>query len=67
MSAGSLVEQAGCKGAAVGKATVSERDGRYVVANPGATSDDVLQLIENIQSTVQEKLGVELETQLQIW
>ncbi len=67
MNAGSLIEQAGCKGATVGKAIVSQRDSRFIIANPGATSDDVLQLIEKIQSAVQEQLGVELETQVQIW
>ncbi|HUG66647.1 MAG TPA: UDP-N-acetylmuramate dehydrogenase [Pirellulaceae bacterium] len=67
MSAGSLIEQAGCKGAAVGNAIISQRDSRFIVANPGTTSDDVLQLIERIQSAVLEQLGVELETQVQIW
>ncbi|MEO8493951.1 MAG: UDP-N-acetylmuramate dehydrogenase [Planctomycetota bacterium] len=67
MNAGSLIDQAGCKGAVVGKAVVSARDSRFIVANPGTTSDDVLQLIEKIQAAVQEQLGVELETQVQIW
>ncbi|MDA1052364.1 MAG: UDP-N-acetylmuramate dehydrogenase [Planctomycetota bacterium] len=67
MNAASLIEQAGCKGAAVGNAVVSERDSRFIVANPGATSDDVLQLIENVQSAVREQLGVELATQVRIW
>jgi UDP-N-acetylmuramate dehydrogenase len=67
MNAGSLIEQAGCKGASVGNAIVSQRDSRFIVANPGTTSEDVMQLIERIQSAVQEQLGVELETQVQIW
>ena len=67
MNAASLIDQAGCKSAAVGNAVVSQRDSRFIVANPGATSDDVLQLIEKIQSAVQEQLGIELETQVQIW
>lgn len=67
MNAGSLIDQAGCKGAAVGHAVVSQRDSRFIVANPGATSDDVLELIANIQAAVQEQLGVALETQVQIW
>ncbi len=67
MNAGSLIEQAGCKGASVGNAVVSQRDSRFIVANPGTTSEDVLQLIEIIQSAVRAQLGVELETQVQIW
>ncbi|MCA9120169.1 MAG: UDP-N-acetylmuramate dehydrogenase [Planctomycetaceae bacterium] len=67
MNAATLIEQAGCKGAAVGSAAVSQRDSRFIVANPGATSDDVLKLIEKIQAAVHEQLGVELETQVRIW
>jgi UDP-N-acetylmuramate dehydrogenase len=67
ISAGSLIEQAGFKGTAVRDASVSERDGCFVIANPGATSDDVIELIETLRKGVEEQLGVELETQLQIW
>jgi UDP-N-acetylmuramate dehydrogenase len=67
MNAASLIEQAGCKGASVGNAVISQRDSRFIVANPGTTSDDVLQLIEKVQSAVEEKLGVELETQVRVW
>jgi UDP-N-acetylmuramate dehydrogenase len=66
-SAASLIEQAGMKGASAGQAAVSERDSCFIVTNPGATSDDVVQLIELLQRGIQEKLGVELETQIQIW
>ncbi len=67
MSASSLIEQAGCKGATVGNASLSDRDCRFVVANSGAASADVLQLIEKVQAAVQEQLDVALEPQVQIW
>ena len=67
MSASSLVEQAGCKGASVGNAALSDRDSRFIVAQSGATSDDVIQLIEKVQAAAQEQLGIELETQVRIW
>ena len=67
ISAASLIEQAGFKGAAVRNASVSERDGCFVIANPGATSDDVIELIETLRKGVEDQLGVELETQIQIW
>lgn len=67
ISAASLIEQAGFKGASVREASVSERDGSFMVANPGATSDDVIDLIETLKKGVEDQLGVELETQIQIW
>ena len=63
----SLIEQAGLKGASVRKAAVSERDCCCIVANPGATSDDVVELIELVKRGVQDQLGIDLETQIQIW
>lgn len=67
ISAASLIEQAGFKGASVREAAVSERDGCFMIANPGATSDDVIELIETLRTGVGSQLGVELETQIQIW
>jgi UDP-N-acetylmuramate dehydrogenase len=67
ISAASLIEQAGYKGAAVRNASVSERDGCFVIANPGATSDDVIELIDTLRKGVEDQLSVELETQIQIW
>lgn len=67
ISAASLIEQAGFKGAAVRNASVSERDGCFVIANPGATSDDIIELIDTLRKGVEDQLTVELETQIQIW
>ena len=67
MSAGSLIEQAGLKGAGVGKATVSDRDANFIVAAAGAGSDDILQLIDMLRSEVSQRLGVELDLQIEIW
>jgi UDP-N-acetylmuramate dehydrogenase len=67
MSAGMLIDQAGLKGTRVGEVEVSQRHANFVVANQGATSQDVLRLIDMIRSRVAERLGVELETELEIW
>ncbi len=67
MSAGMLIEQAGLTGTRVGGAEVSQRHGNFIVASEGATSTDVLKLIDLIRSRVAERLGVELEPQLEIW
>ncbi|MGC3966446.1 MAG: UDP-N-acetylmuramate dehydrogenase [Pirellulales bacterium] len=67
MSAGDLIEQAGLKGARVGGAEVSERHANFIVADEKATSQDVVRLIEHIRGRVQERLGIALETEIQIW
>ncbi|MCA9230862.1 MAG: UDP-N-acetylmuramate dehydrogenase [Planctomycetales bacterium] len=67
MSAGMLIDQAGLKGTRVGAVEVSQRHANFIVAEEGATSQDVLRLIDMIRSRVAERLGVELETELEIW
>ncbi|MEK6248722.1 MAG: UDP-N-acetylenolpyruvoylglucosamine reductase, partial [Planctomycetales bacterium] len=67
MSATMLIEQAGQKSATFGKAAVSDRHGNFIVADEGAKSDDVLQLIEQMRNAVEERLGVELELAIEVW
>ena len=67
VSAANLIEQAGFRGAHVGNAIVGERDANYIVAQPGASSDDVLGLIELLRNGVSERLSVDLETQIEVW
>lgn len=67
VAASGLIEQAGLKGMRVGDAEVSGKDPNFIVAGAGATSDDVLQLIELMQSQVSDRLGVDLERQIEIW
>lgn len=67
MSAGDLIEQAGLKGARVGGAEVSDRHANFIVADEKATSQDVLRLIDHIRTRVQERVGVALETEIQVW
>lgn len=67
ISAGMLIDQAGLKGVRVGAAEVSDRHANFIVAEPGATSQDVLQLMELVRSRVADRLGVELETEIEIW
>jgi UDP-N-acetylmuramate dehydrogenase len=67
ISAGMLIEQAGMKAARVGGAEVSDRHANFIVAEPDATSADVMQLIEQIRTAVAERLGVDLETEIQVW
>jgi UDP-N-acetylmuramate dehydrogenase len=67
MSAGMLIDQAGLKGERVGEAEVSQRHANFIVAQPGATTRDVLKLIDVVRSRIVERMGVELETELEIW
>jgi UDP-N-acetylmuramate dehydrogenase len=67
MSAGMLIDQAGLKGTRVGGAEISERHGNFIVADEQASSQDVLRLIDLVRSRVAERMGVELETEIEIW
>ena len=67
MSAGMLIDQAGLKGTRVGGAEVSDRHANFIVAEPGATAQDVLRLIELVRSRVADRLGVELEMEIEVW
>jgi UDP-N-acetylmuramate dehydrogenase len=67
LSAGSLIEQAGLKGTRHGGAEVSDRHANFIVAQPGATSADVLHLIDQIRQRVWQQFGYELELQIQVW
>jgi len=62
--AGTLIEQCGLKGKRVGGAMVSQKHAGFIVNNGGATCEDVLNLIEIIQSTVLQQTGVVLECEI---
>lgn len=67
LTAGSLIERAGLKGAREGEAEVSDRQADFIVAHPGATTADVLRLIERVHQEVWTQLGYDLELQIQVW
>jgi len=67
LSASSLIEQAGLKGMRVGGAEVCQQHANFIIAHDGATSDDVLRLIDRIREEVVDRLDVELELELDVW
>jgi len=67
LSAAELIDQTGLKGTRVGGAEICDRNPNFVVAGPGASSDDVLRLVDIVRSRVAQHLGVELEMELQVW
>jgi UDP-N-acetylmuramate dehydrogenase len=65
-SAGRLVDVAGLKGHRIGSAQVSTKHANFIQADPGGSADDVIALIEDVQETVAERLGVWLELEVQV-
>ncbi len=45
---------------------MSEVHGNFIVNDGGATTVEVLQLIDRIKATARERRGIELETEVQI-
>jgi UDP-N-acetylmuramate dehydrogenase len=67
LTAAELVEQVGLGGHQIGQARVSDASANFIEVTPGATSEQVQQLITLMQSQVATTLGVELECELEIW
>jgi UDP-N-acetylmuramate dehydrogenase len=65
-SAGRLIEAAGLKGERVGGAQIAHKHANYIVNLGGASSEDVLRLIEIARGRVFKEFGVELELEVQI-
>ena len=65
--AADLIEQVGMKGVRVGGAVVSDRHANFIVAGPGATSQDVLRLMDQIRGRVEEQLDIQLEHEIDMW
>ena len=64
--AGRLIEAAGLKGARVGNAEISPVHGNFFINHGDTNSSDVRALIQIVQKTVLEKLGVELELEVEM-
>ncbi len=65
-SSGKLIEDAGLKGRRIGNAQVSLKHANFIINLGGASSKDVLNLLEEVKKTVKEKFQVELETEVKI-
>lgn len=66
-SAAELIESAGLKGVSSGGVSLFDADPNFLVAEPGATSEQAMELIEHIATEVEQKLGVKLERAIQVW
>ncbi len=65
--AGTLIEQAGLKGFAIGGAQVSMKHAGFVINAGGATARDVLELINEVQRRVYEHSGVMLQPEVRTY
>lgn len=64
--AGRLIEAAGLKGRRVGNAEISSVHGNFFVNQGETKASDIKKLIELAQKTVKEKLGIDLELEVEL-
>lgn len=67
VSAGLLIDRAGCKGLGLGSARVSERHANFLTAQPGGRARDVIDLMRAVRRRVFEAFGVTLEREVVVW
>jgi UDP-N-acetylmuramate dehydrogenase len=65
--AGRLIDAAGLKGLRVGDIQVSPKHANFFVNLGRGTSADVLTLVERVERAVEEKFGVKLQREFEIW
>jgi UDP-N-acetylmuramate dehydrogenase len=63
-SAGALVDRAGLKDAACGRARVSIRHANFIVHDGAATAAEIADLVEHCRRAVKERFGVELKDEI---
>ncbi len=64
--AAALIDEAGLKGFRIGGAQVSPKHAGFVVNAGGATCEDVLRLMEHIQTVVASRTGITLEPEVRV-
>lgn len=64
--AGKLIMDSGLRGYQIGDAQVSEKHCGFIINRGSASADDIIKLIEHIQTTVADKFQVRLETEVRI-
>ena len=57
---------AGLKGHRIGSASVSPKHANFFQADPGGSADDVRALVDDVRRVVAERVGVTLQTELEL-
>jgi UDP-N-acetylmuramate dehydrogenase len=65
-SAARLIDAAGGKGMRVGGASVSVKHANFIVTEPGARANDVVELVRRLRVLVEERSGVRLEPEVHL-
>lgn len=63
-SAGRLIESVGLKGTALGGARISDVHANFIVNDGGATAADVLGIVNKARTSVRDRYGIELQTEV---
>ncbi|MFW6012777.1 MAG: UDP-N-acetylmuramate dehydrogenase [Candidatus Bipolaricaulota bacterium] len=66
LSAGELIDRAGCKGWRIGDAMVSEKHANFILNLGSARSRDILRLIDSVRERVYKQFGVALNREIQM-
>ena len=61
-----MIDECGLKGYTIGGAQISEKHAGFIVNRNGATSKDILELIEYTKKKVEEKFDVQIEEEVEI-
>lgn len=64
--AGLVIEQSGLKGYRIGDAQISPKHANFIINLGGATSKDIIDLLEYARKTAREKTGYDLEPEVRI-
>lgn len=67
VSAGLLIDRAGCKGMKAGGAEVSHGHANFIVTREGATARDVIGLMDTVAARVLDRFGLTLEREVIVW
>lgn len=67
VSAGLLIDRAGCKGLTIGGASVSMRHANFFPVKPGASASHVIDLMDEVERRVFAAFGVHLEREVVVW
>jgi len=67
ISAGKLIDRAGCKGLRIRSASVSPVHCNFLTAHTGGKARDVIELMEEVERRVFDKFGVKLVREVVVW